>query len=326
MRRRQFIVLLGGAVTWPMSGHAGPQRPGRARLGYLSGGTKGSGENSFDILKTALHELGWRDGETLEIEQRWAAGDFASLPRLAGALVALGPDILVATGATETRSLQSITQSIPIVFLIVADPLSSGIVESIARPNKNVTGFTQAPQFLWGKRLELLKELLGRQPRRLAWLANSGNTGSVDNWMDAQKAAAAIGADVVQIAVSKPDELATAFETLNNPDALLVPYDFLFSTLRRRIAELAAAKQLPAVYENRSHVLAGGLMSYGGDLRENYRQAAGYVDRILKGARPADLPVVSPSRFELVLNKNAAKALGIEIPPTLLAQADEVIE
>jgi putative tryptophan/tyrosine transport system substrate-binding protein len=326
MRRRDFLtgtLGIAGAMTF----HAGrAQASKRARLGYLSGGPKGFGETSIDILKAALHELGWRQGETLDVEERFAEGNVASLPRLARELVALVPDILVATGSTETKSLQAVTQSIPIVFMLVQDPISLGIVESIPRPGGNITGFTQGPQVLWGKRLELLAELLGRRPRRLAYLGNPENSGSTTNWTEAKDAAARIGAEIVRTEVSRGNELGDAFDALKSPDALLVPYDFLYFVLRGRIAELAAEKHIPAVYENRSQVLAGGLMSYGGDVRENYRLGAGYVDRILKGARPVDLPVVSPSRFELVLNIGAAKALGLTIPPSLLARADEVIE
>jgi putative tryptophan/tyrosine transport system substrate-binding protein len=327
MRRRDLLTGTLG-IACAMALHPGrAQTSKRARLAYLSGGSKGFGETSIvDILKAALHELGWRQGETLDLEERFAEGDFASLPRLARELVALGPDILVATGSTETMSLHAVTQNIPIVFMLIQDPVSLGIVESIPRPGGNITGFTQGPQVLWGKRLELLAELLGRQPRRLAYLGNPGNVGSVSNWTDAKDAAATVGAEIVRTEVGQASELRDAFDALKSPDALLVPYDFLYFVLRGRIAELAAEKRIPAVYENRGHVLAGGLMSYGGDVRENYRLGAGYVDRILKGARPADLPVVAPSRFELVLNIGAAKALGLTVPPFLLARADEVIE
>jgi putative ABC transport system substrate-binding protein len=277
-------------------------------------------------LKASLRDLGWRANETIEIDERWADGDVSRLPRLANQLVALRPDVIAATGTSEAKALQAATQDIPIVFLIVADPIASGVVASISRPGGNTTGFAQGPQILWSKRLGLLTEMLGRQPHHLAWLGDPGNSGSALNWKDAKDAAARVGADLVRIDVSRAEGLEGAFKGVNGLDGLLVQWDFLFSTLTRQIAELAAQKRVPAIYENRAQVLAGGLMSYGGDLRENFRQGAAYVDRILKGARPGDLPVVQASRFELVLNAGAAKALGLTIPDNLLARADEVIE
>jgi putative ABC transport system substrate-binding protein len=277
-------------------------------------------------LKASLRDLGWRAGETIEFEERWADGDFSRLPRLASELVMLSPDVIVATGSSETSSLHAATRDIPVVFIQVADPVSLGVVASIARPGGNITGLAQGPQILWSKRLGLLTELLGRLPHRLAWLGNPRNAGSEANWTDAKDATAQAGVDLARIDVSRADELDKAFMAVKDSDALLVQWDFLFAVLRNRIAELAAQTRVPAIYENRTQVLAGGLMSYGGDLRENYRQGAVYVDRILKGARPADLPVIQASRFELVLNKGAAKALGLAIPDSLIARADEVIE
>jgi len=204
--------------------------------------------------------------------------------------------------------------------------MSLGVVASIAHPGGNITGLAQGPQILWSKRLGLLTELLGRQSRRVVWLGNPGNAASEANWGDARDAAARVGVEIGRIDISRADEFEQAFSAVKNSDALLVQWDFLFAVERSRIAKLAAQSGVPAFYENRAQVLAGGLISYGGDLRENYRQGAVYVDRILKGARPADLPVIQASRFELVLNKAAAKALGLIVPDSLLARADEVIE
>jgi putative ABC transport system substrate-binding protein len=208
----------------------------------------------------------------------------------------------------------------------VNDPVALGLVTSIARPGGNITGFTQGPQILWGKRLELLTELFGRPPRRLAWLGNPGNPGAEADWPDARQAVDRVGAVATRVEASRADELERTIEAIADVDALLVQWDFPFSTFAGLIAELAARKGLPAVYANRGHVLAGGLTSYAADLRENYRNAAQYVDRVLRGTPPADLPVVEASRYELVLNLGAAKRLGIEVPPSLLARADEVIE
>jgi len=208
----------------------------------------------------------------------------------------------------------------------VPDPISLGVVDSIARPGRNITGFSFGPQIVWGKRLEILAELLGRRPHRLAWLGNPANAGAAFSWTDAKDAAGKLGADLKRVEVSKPDELDRAFYALGDRDALLVGWDFLLYSLRKRIAELAFQRRLPAIYEYRGHVVEGRLLSYGADISDNYRRATIYVDRILKGARPADLPVDQASRFELVINLKTAEALGLTIPPSLLARADEVIE
>lgn len=326
MRRR---ILLMGALGFMCATVIGPgeaQTVRRKKLGYLSGGGQDTREYTIEILKASLRELGWRVNETIEIEERWADGDASRLARLAGELIQLRPDVIAATGASEAKALQAATQDIPVVFLQVADPLYAGLVASISHPGGNVTGFAQGPQILWSKRLSLLTEMIGHRPRRLAWLGNPRNSGSIPNWADAKEATASAGIDLTKIDVSRPEELEEAFKAVKGLDGLLVQWDFLFAIFRSRIAELAAQARVPAIYENRAQVLAGGLMSYGGDLRENYRQGAVYIDRILKGARPADLPIVQASRFELILNTGAARALGLTIPDNLLARADEVIE
>ena len=327
LTRRAFVSGLGTLVTLAASRAASSNQP-RARLGYLSGGRKDVNlENTLDVLRAALREYGWRAGENLLIEERFAEGDSARLPRLARELVAQRPDVLACTGTTETRALQAATGTIPVVFLQVAvDPVAAGFVQSIVRPGQNITGFTQAPQFLWSKRIALLTDVLGRAPRRLAWLGNPGNTTTAMSWADARSAAAQSKSDVIRVDAGGPADFERAFEVVKGRDALLVAFDFLFAVERRRIAELAARHRLPAIYENRMQVLGGGLMSYGADLRENYRQGAGYVHRILNGAGAGDLPVVQPSRFEFVLNMKVARALGLNITPALLARTDEVVD
>jgi putative tryptophan/tyrosine transport system substrate-binding protein len=326
MRRRDLLMSALGVSCFAVIDPIGAQTVRRKRLGYLSGGKRGTGAYTSDILKTSLRDLGWRENETIDIDERWADGDVSRLPRLASELVQLHPDVIAVTGSSEAKALQAVTQDIPIVFHMVADPVANGMVASISRPGGNITGFAQGPQILWSKRLSLLTEMLGRQPRHLAWLGNPGNSGSELNWADAKDAAVRVGADVARIEVSRAVELEGAFKGVKGLDGLLVQWDFLLSVLGSQVAQLAAQERVPAIYENRAQVLAGGLMSYGGDLRENFRQGASYVDRILKGARPADLPIVQASRFELVLNKSAAKAIGLSIPDNLLARADEVIE
>jgi putative tryptophan/tyrosine transport system substrate-binding protein len=325
MNRRDFLTAMFGTGCAAVANSAEAQTVRRRKLGYLSGGNPGMGEHNVDILKASLRDLGWRANETIDIDERWADGDASRLAPLASELVKLRPDLIACSGTSEAKALQSATPEIPIVFLQVADPVSSRLVASISRPGGNITGFAQGPQILWSKRLELLTEMIGRQPRHLAWLGNPENSGSVPSWADAKEAAARAGIELTRIDVSRAEQLEGAFK-IKGLDGLLVQFDFLFAVMRSRIAELVAQERVPAIYENRSQVLAGGLMSYGGDLRENYRQGAIYVDRILKGARPGDLPVVRASRFELVLNAGAAKALGLTIPVNLLARADEVIQ
>jgi len=327
MRRRDLLTSTLGFSCFAVIDRSEAQPIRRKRLGYLSGGKWSVGnKNTIEILKASLGDLGWRENGTIDIDERWADGDASRLPSLARELVQLQPDVFAATGTSEAKALQAVTQDIPIVFFQVADPLSTGLIASISRPGGNITGLMQGPQILWSKRLGLLTEMLGRQPRHLVWLGNPANSGATSNWADAKDAAARMGADLTGIEVSRAEDLEGAFKGIKGVDGLLVQWDFLFSVLSNQIAQLAAQERVPAIYENRAQILAGGLMSYGGDLRENYRQGAVYIDRILKGASPADLPVIQASRFELVLNQGAAKALGLAIPSSLLARADEVIE
>jgi putative tryptophan/tyrosine transport system substrate-binding protein len=280
-----------------------------------------------EILKDALQSLGWRIGETLDLEERHASGDTASLPRLAAELVAKRPEVIGATGGTEAKALQDATRDIPIVFMQVAtDPVAAGLVDSITRPGGNVTGFLQSPELLWGKRLDLVKELLGHPPRRLAFVGNPGNTSFGAQWRNAYDEAGRIGAEIKRADVSTAADLESAFRDLGDRDALLVHWDFLLAVLASRVAELAVERRVAAIYEQRMPVGEGGLMSYGAELTENYRQGAAYVDRILKGAHPRDLPVVQGNRLELVLNTSAAKAIGLTFPASLVARADDVIE
>jgi putative ABC transport system substrate-binding protein len=328
MRRREVI---GGVLGFAFAAgalSAQAQTARRARMGWLSGGaTMPAGEGPIDLLKHALRERGWTPGETLEIDERRADGDADRLSRLAAELVTARPSLIACTGGTEAAALRTATSSVPIVFMQVAtDPVATGLVQSIAHPGGNVTGVMQAPQLLSGKRLDTLAELLGRVPRRLAYVLNPRSPNHGPLWTDAAEAAAQIGAEIVRTDLSAPGELGAVFDGLAGRDAAIVAHDFMLIGLRREMAELAARQRLPVMYENRDHVTAGGLVSYGADLRENYRQGAAYVDRILKGAHPRDLPVIQGTRLELVLNTGAARAIGLAIAPSLLARADEVIE
>jgi putative tryptophan/tyrosine transport system substrate-binding protein len=326
MRRREVLAGVGGAIVLAARPARSQQRRS-ARIGWLSGGPAGRPGSPLSILKNSLHDLGWRIDETLEIDERHAAGDTASLPRLAAELVAKRPAVIGATGGTEAKALQDATRDIPVVFMQMAwDPVAAGLVQSIARPGGNLTGFLQSPELLWGKRLDFLKELLGGPPRRLAFIGNPGNTSFRVQWENAGAEAARIGADIRRADIGSSTDLENAFAKVGDRDALLVQWDFLLVGLSERIADVAVRLRLPAIYEQRAPVIAGGLMSYGADLTENYRQGAAYIDRILKGALAADLPVVQGNRLELVLNKAAAAAIGLGFSPSLLARADEVIE
>src|SRR5258708_3187963 len=260
MKRREFIILIGGATVaftcFAVIDPSEAQTVRRKRLGYLSGGRQGTGnEYTSGILKASLRDLGWRANETIDIDERWADGDVSRLARLASELVQLRPDVIATTGTSEAKALQSATQDIPIVFLQVADPISSGLVASISHPGGNITGFAQGPQILWSKRLGLLTEMLGRQPPHLAWLGNPGNSGSASNWADARDAAAPAGVDLARIDVSRAEELEGAFKGVKGLDGLFVQWDLLFSIVSNQIAQLAAQERVRTVYENRAQVL-----------------------------------------------------------------------
>jgi putative ABC transport system substrate-binding protein len=296
-------------------------------MGWLSAGPEGVEGSPLEVLKTSLAHLGWRIGDNLQLEERHANGESTSLPHLAAELIALRPRLIGATGATEAGVLVARTRDIPIIFMQLAvDPVAAGLVDSITRPGGNVTGFMQTPQPLWGKRLDVLREVLGRAPQRVGYLTNPRNVSFEANWVDVQHAAANIGSEVTRCEVSSRPELDSSFRVFEDCDAIMVQFDFLLVGLRQEIADLALSRRVPAIYEQRRHVTVGGLVSYGPDLTENYRQGATYVDRILKGTSISELPVVQGSRFELVINLRTAQALGLTLPPTLLARADEVIE
>jgi putative tryptophan/tyrosine transport system substrate-binding protein len=324
MRRREFTAGVAAMLAVPSIAHA--QRV-RARMGWLSGGSVGLAGNPLDVLKQSLADLGWRTGDTLQIDERHAGGAAMILPRLAGELAALKPDVIGATGGTEAKALQEATRDIPIVFMQVAvDPVAAGIVRSITRPVGNLTGFTQSPEMLWGKRLDIIRELLARRPLRIGFLGNPQNVTFGPAWSNVTSEVGKIGATVARGDLSGPEELGRAFHNFEGCDALLVQFDFMTVRIRDEIARLAAERRLPAVYEQRRHILSGGLLSYGPDLTENYRQGAIYINRVLRGIPVSELPVVQGSRFEMVINLRTAAALGLTLSPTLLARADEVIE
>ena len=328
MRRREFITFVGGAATaWPLATRA--QQAGKIlhTVGMLSAGTlepPGSGQTAF--LNT-LRELGWIEGKNVAIERRQAENRLERLPVLAAELVRLNVDVIVALGTLAPLAAKRATSTTPIVMTGAVDPLGNGLVASLAQPGGNVTGMSLMSPDLAGKRLELLNELLPRFAR-VAILWNVANPGPALVFKETQAASRTLGIEVQSLEVRGPDDFNGTFETVRraHPDALITVEDPLTFDYRKLIADFALAARLPSLYGLRENVNAGGLMSYGANLVDLFRRAAGYVDKILKDAKPADLPVQQPTTFELVINLKTARALGLEIPPMLLARADEVIE
>jgi len=285
-------------------------------------------QSEFASFMYELRKLGWVDGRNLRIDTRWGIpADPDSMHRFARELVALQPDLILSQSTPTTAALLQETRIIPIVFAIVADPVGSGFVASLARPGGNVTGLSDVATTLSTKRLSLLKELLP-QLRRVAMLWNKGDRGMSLRYEASAVAARELGVIVQPLGVSEPDDFIEAFDTMNRerPDAILMVSDSLTLANRRRVFEYAAERRLPAIYETDSLTREGGLMSYGPDRREIFERSAALVDRIFKGTKPADLPVEQPTRFLFVLNLKTAKAMGLNVPNTLLALADEVVE
>ena len=328
MRRRDFIALLGGAAACPLTARA-QQGERMRRIGVLIPGP--SEDREFRARLAAflqgLQQLGWTDGRNVRIDTRWAAGDADLIRKYAGELVALGPDVVMALTSAAVPPLQQVTRAIPIVFAIVADPVGAGYVESLARPGGNVTGFTGFEYALGGKWLELLKEVAPRVAR-VAVLRDSTIAAGPAEFGAIQTVAPSLGVELRPIDMRNAGEIEraiTVFAAVSN-GGLIITGSAAATVHRELIIALAARHRLPAVYYARYYVTGGGLISYGPDFLDQCQRAAGYVDRILKGDKPADLPVQAPTKYELAINLTTAKALGIEIPPNLLARADEVIE
>jgi putative tryptophan/tyrosine transport system substrate-binding protein len=328
MRRRDFITLLGGAAAaaWPVGARA--QQQAMPVVGYFNSGSPAALSESLAALRHSLREAGFVDGRNVRIEARWAEGRYERLTGIAAELVAQNVAILVATGGEPAAlAAKAATTTIPVVFLVGADPVQSGLVQSLARPGGNLTGMSLFTSVLEEKRVGLLYEMMPRA-RRLALLVNPEFTNAETQGADARAATGRLGIELVVLSASNETQIDHAFEALpsQRPDALLVAADPLFNSRRERIVALAARAKLPAFYQWREFPQAGGLISYGTSLSDAYRQVGVYVARVLRGARPADLPVLQPTEFELVINLTTAKTLGLEIPPMLLARADEVIE
>jgi putative ABC transport system substrate-binding protein len=329
VKRRAFITLLGGATAaWPLAARA-QQGERVRRIGVLMNLAEDDPEARGRVVAftQGLRELGWTIGRNVRIDVRWSPGDTERFRRNAAELVALAPDIILASGFPSVAALQSVTHSVPVVFVGVADPVGAGFIESLAQPGGNVTGFAVFEFSISGKWLELLKRI-APHVTRAGVVRDATLTAGTAAFAAIQAVAPSLGVDVTPIGVRDAPEIEraiTAF-TRSSYGGLIVTASPLAAVHRNLIIALAARHKLPAVYYGRYYVTGGGLISYGPDLTDPFRHAAGYVDRILKGEKPADLPVQAPTKYETVINLKTAKALGLEIPPTVLATADEVIE
>jgi putative ABC transport system substrate-binding protein len=325
MKRREFIAALGGAAVWPLVAHA--QQASITLVGVLIAASAAGSAHLLDAFRSGMLELGYVEGRNIRYEYRFADGYLDRLPELAIDLVRLKPDLIVSAPLPSHIALRQATSTIPIVMASGADPVGFGLVTSLSHPGGNVTGLANFAEVLAAKQIDLLRELIPRLSR-LGALFNVTNPLHVPQLRETKAAAVASGIDLMPLEIHNPDELGPAFEALakERVEALAVSPDTVFNNFRKRIAELAAAMRMPAIYGFREAVEDGGLMSYGPDNRGNYRRAATYVDKILKGAKPGDLPIEQPTKIELVINLKAAKALGLTVPPALLARADEVIE
>ena len=328
MRRRDFISLIGSAGVWPVAAWAqqGKQVRRVAVLMSLSADDPEATVRST-VLAQTLQELGWTVGQNIQLEYRWAGGDAGLRRRYAADLVALAPDVILTNGAASLIALRQETGTLPIVFINIVDPVGAGFVASLARPGGNITGFTLFEFGLSGKWLELLKEIKP-SVTRVAIIRDGAATVGIGQWAAIQSAASSFGLELAPIDPRDAGEIEraiTAFAQFPN-GGLIVTVSTLAALHRELIGTVADRYHLPAVYGLRYFVASGGLLSYGPDTITPMRRAAGYVDRILKGEKPADLPVQAPTKYELVVNLKTAKALGLTVPDTLLARADEVIE
>ena len=331
LKRRSFLASLAGAAAWPIAARA--QQPDRVRrIGVLLSTAETDPESAPRIaaFEQELQKLGWTKGRDINIDYRFyrfGADDISQIRMQAAELVALAPDVIVASGFQSVAALQAVTRSVPVVFVLITDPVGAGFVESLARPGGNVTGFAVYEFSMSGKWLELLKRI-APHVMRVGVLRDAALTAGVASFGVIQAAASSLGVDVSPIGMRDAPEIERALTAFarSSDGGLIVTTSPLAALHRNLIIALAARHRLPAIYYQRYYITDGGLASYGPDFYDQYRRTAGYVDRILKGEKPADLPVQTPTKYETVINLKTAKALGLEIPPTLLATADEVIE
>ena len=328
MRRREFIALVGGAIVCPTGVRAQPQAGKVPRIGYLRVTSASDRPPLLDAFRQALRELRWIEGQNVVIDYRFAEGRLDRLPDLAAELVRLKVDVIVSLGTQGVTAARNATDTIPIVMIGVRDPIAIGLIASLAHPGGNVTGVSgYAGLEIVAKQLELLKETVP-EIRRVAVLSNPTNAYHQLAIKELNVAAGSLGVQLQLLEARGPNEFDGAFAAMakERAGALLVLSDIMFNGHGTRLADLAASRRLPTANAVRESVEAGGLMSYGPSFLDSYRRSAAYVDKILKGAKAADLPVEQPTKFELVINLKVAKALGLEVPPLLIAQADELIE
>jgi putative ABC transport system substrate-binding protein len=326
MRRREFILTLGAAVAWPLAARG--QQPGKIwRIGVLETVSPDLNAKNIEALKRGLRDLGYVESQNYVLEYRSADGDSDRFPAFAEELVRLRVDLIVTRGTPAARAAKSATESIPIVMAAIGEPLGTGVVASLARPGGNVTGLSGFVTELAGKRVELLKELRPGNPIA-AFFSNMTNPVVPPQWEETRKAAQALGIDVSLLDVRSRDDIPAAFETAvaRGVEALLVGIEAVVQANRQLIADLAAKHRLLSIYPSREFVEAGGLVAYGVNYPDLYFRSASLIDKIFRGAKPGDLPVEQPTKLEFIINLKAAKAIGLAVPPLLIARADEVIE
>jgi putative ABC transport system substrate-binding protein len=327
MKRREFMALLGGAAAWPLVARA--QQPKIFRLGYLESGfgADPTVQNLRHQFLLGLRDLSYVEDRNFKMEDRNADGNLERLPALAADLARLPVSIIVAGGDGPIRAAMQAADKIPIVMTISGDPISSGIVSSLARPGGNVTGMSALASDMAGKRVELLKEIVPRASR-VAVLWNSNNKSKIEEWKETQTAAKTTGLTVISVEARAAEEIERAFGLIlrERPDAMITLAESLTLAYREQIGHFALSNRLPMIAELREFAVVGGLASYGTSRPDLWRRAATYVDKIMRGAKPGDLPVEQPVRFEMVINLKTAKAISLDVAPTMLARADEVIE
>ena len=324
MRRRDFMTVLAGAAAYPLAVRA--QQRAMPLIGLLRTATAVN-DQGIDVFRHGLRELGYVEGQNIRVEVRWSDGDDTRLPALAAELTALKPDVIVTNGSPALRAVKAVAGTIPIVMSVIDDPVALGVAQSFAHPGGNLTGLSNLATGLLGKRLGMLVETVPN-PGCVAVLGNPQNASWADDWREITAAAKTLGIEPKAIEARHESELATAFTEIDGQHCgvLLVMSDAIYFGARVRLASLAAHQRVPASYDNRQIVDAGGLMSYGPNTNDMLRRAVSYVDKILKGANPADLPIEQPTRFELVINMKTAHALGLAVPQSVLARADQIIE
>jgi putative tryptophan/tyrosine transport system substrate-binding protein len=326
VKRREFFILLGGAAAaWPLAARA--QQPGKVpTIGFLGANSAAGQREWMAAFVTRLGELGWVEGRTVAIEYRWAEGHFDRAPALVAELLRLKVDIIVTHGTPDVLAAKQATSDIPIVFAVAGDPVGNRLVESLARPGGNVTGLSiQSPELV-GKRVELLREMVP-ELASLGLLMNAANTSTPLEQQELEASCRTLGLRLETMLVRQPEEIVAAIETLRTrAQVLYVPLDPLFNSNSVRLNAAAITARMPTMYSTRDGVQAGGLIAYGPSITANFRRAAELTDKILRGAKPADIPVEQSAKFDLVVNLKTAKALRLDVPASLLARADEVIE